>query len=118
MNKILLLTCFLCVFGCSTHEDFPEPLDIKVPTAVTNLVVTHPDALLYTLEWSVPDTTGVDHYNVYIVGTYGYAEFLGSTDATIVDVTVPVVLSSVVFGVSVVTDENVEGRLVYAVAPD
>lgn len=122
MNKIILLTCFLCVFGCSTHENFPEPLDIEEPPTVANLAVTHPSDLVYTLDWDISagDTARVDHHNVYILGTFGAPEFLGTTPAntTVVDVSLPFPMSSIIFGVSVVTHENVEGRLVYAAAPD
>ena len=120
MRKIILLISLFFVLSCSTHENFPEPHDIQVPPTVSNLSVTHPSDLLYTLDWDInpADTTNVDHYNVYVVGTYGAPEFLGTTGATIVDVTIPFPLANIIFGVSVVTKENVEGRLVYAVAPD
>ena len=120
MKKTILLISLLYVIGCSTHEDFPEPLDIQVPPTVNNLSVTHPSDLVYTLDWNVNpgDTALVDHFNVYVVGAYGVPEFLGSTGRTIVDVTLPFPLSNIFFGVAVVTTENVEGRLVYAVAPD
>ena len=117
MNKLILLICVLCVLGCAKHENFPDPLAISEPPVVSNLVVDSPSPLNYDITWNIGDPSVVDHYNIYTASPYGPPELQGTSDTTTYLAQATFEIPGLAFGVAVVTNENVEGRVVYAVAP-
>ena len=103
--------------GCSKqHENFPDPLGVSVPQNVTNLSVTNPQLFDYDLAWDIGDTGTVEYYRVYW-SLDGQQFALGADSVMTTSVSFSSPLPVAVFGVTVVSDEFVEGAMVRATAP-
>lgn len=119
MKNILLLAGVLCVLGCAKHENFPAPLDIKVPPVVTDLAISRPDSVKFDLTWNIDADAvdDVDHYNVYTLGAFGSFDLAGTSPTPTFGAATTFPVEYLIFGVTVVTKENVEGDLVFAASP-
>jgi len=112
----LLAVTFAAAPGCKKHEDFPQPLGVTAPPKVINLSVTTPDNVDFDLMWDIADPTGVQAYRIYF-GIEGLGEPEFDSEWTnpcpcTVPVSLPLPVTNTVWGVSVVTDDNVEGAMV------
>jgi hypothetical protein len=118
MTLTSLLTVAVAVAfapGCENHENFPQPLGVAAPPTVTNFSVTTPDNMNFDLQWEIDDPTGVQLYRIYFgVQGLGPPELETETTQTCpctFPAALPTPISGTVWGVSVVTDENVEGAM-------
>lgn len=123
-SKIVVLTAGVAALsilaaGCSKkHEDFPDPLGVSVPQNVINLTVTNPQNFDYDLSWGVNDPGTVQYYRVYWSIIDGVAFILAEDTVATTSVaydTSP--FAAFAFGVSVVSNENVEGAMVVEETP-
>ena len=109
-------TLFL-VLGCSKkHEDFPEPLGVSAPQNVTDLSVTNPQLFDYDLDWDIGDPGSVEYYRVYW-SLDGFQFALGADSVLTTQASFTAPLPVAAFGVTVVSDEFVEGAMVTADVP-
>jgi len=106
------------VSGCSKkHEDFPDPLGVSVPQNVTNLTVTDGAGVFeYIVDWDITDPSTVEYYRVYW-SLDGSQFALGADTVMTTSATFTAPLPVAAFGVSVVSDEFVEGAMVRADTP-
>lgn len=117
------------LLGCSKkHEDFPAPLNVSVPPNVTNVAVTNPQNLDYDVAWGIADVSTVQYYRVY--ASFDGAQFtlvqdtVPTTSVLCPDPVTPCVRAQFTsfapvaqFGVTVVSNENVEGAMVVESTP-
>jgi hypothetical protein len=113
--------CLAVLFGCEKREDFPPKLDIIPPPSVANFQVVKVDTVLgfldvFELNWDLADTTVVDHYKIYALVGFT-ADYIDDSDGPPQEVTT-LATEGLVFGVSSVTFQNVEGNPAFALAPD
>ena len=119
MSLTTLLTIAIALAfapGCARHEDFPQPLGVTVPPTVTNFSVTTTDNMNFDLQWEIADPAGVQFYRIYF-GVQGLGAPELETEETqtcpcTLPVGLPFAVVGTVWGVSVVTDEDVEGAMV------
>jgi hypothetical protein len=112
-----LLVLWILV-GCAKHgdEDFPPLLPISEPPVPSAFTVTPANGNTATdLAWSISDGSLVDYYQIYLVDFLFGATPLDTTSATSYQAPFPPL--GLVFGVSTVTIQNVESRIVSASAP-
>ena len=103
--------------GCSKqHEDFPDPLGVSAPQKVTNLSVTNPQLFDYDLDWDIGDPATVEYYRVYW-SLDGFQFALGADSVMTTSASFAAPLPVAAFGVTVVSDEFVEGAMVTAEVP-
>ncbi len=113
MKKIPIFLVLL-LLACSNHDNPPPQLPIVEPPTPENFTVTSPSAGIYDLSWSVSNPSVVNYYNLYYLDPYYGPIFADTTAATSIQLSVGGGFSGIVWGVSSVTIENVEGRIVYA----
>ena len=121
--------------GCGKkHEDFPAPLDVSVPPNVSNMEVFNPQNLDYDVKWGIGDASTVQYYRVY--ASLNGVDFILAEDSVpttspptcqtdcCFDPLTPCIRSRIeafapvaVFGVTVVSNENVEGAMVVESTP-
>jgi hypothetical protein len=116
---VLLGLAFLMQFtACARHKDFPAMLPVIAPPTPTNFAVTTTDDVIYDLSWSVSDPSSVAMYRIYSLDIFtGAPTVLDTTTATAAQVNTLVPTPGFVFGVSSVSVQNVESRVVFASAP-
>jgi hypothetical protein len=110
--------------GCAKHKDFPLPLGITQPPTVKNFSVTKVNDVTFSLYWEIDDadSSQVQLYRVYF-GVQGLgapeldSEWTMTCPCSPPDMVLPLPLANTVWGVSVVTKENVEGAMVTSVVP-
>jgi hypothetical protein len=118
--------CALCVSvltlglatGCSKkHENFPDPLGVSAPQKVTNLSVSDGGGtFVYIVDWDITDPSTVAYYRVYwSIDGQQFALGADTVMTTSATFTAPLPVAS--FGVTVVSDEFVEGAMVTADTP-
>jgi len=114
---VCTLAAIVVASGCSKkHENFPAPLGVSVPQKVMNLSVTNPQLFDYDLDWDIGDPSTVEYYRVY--GSLdGFQFALVADSVTTTQPTISSPLPVAYFGVTVVSDEFVEGAMVTAPAP-
>ena len=111
MRKALLITlCTLAFSACDKREDFPTKYDVVIPPKPYNLSVTFVGAQSeYDLTWEIDDPNQVvDRYFVYLSSGLGVPDTIGTTQTTSFVYPWPFELSGLVFGVTAVSDQNVE----------
>jgi hypothetical protein len=108
----------LVLGGCPKHEDFPTALEITVPPTPSNFNITVPvSSTTYTFEWEISDPTDVKGYRLYLIGLAPNPEFLAETTSLQIVQTFASSLTGLQFGVSAVSNDNVEGLMALATAP-
>ncbi|NIM19442.1 MAG: hypothetical protein GTO51_03570 [Candidatus Latescibacteria bacterium] len=113
--KKLMLVLVLAVIACSNHDDNPPPqLPITVPPSPTNFTVTSPSPGIFDLSWGISDPSVVSHYRIYLLDPFLGPVFADTTAATSIQINVGTAVSDLIWGVSSVTLQNVEGYIVYA----
>jgi hypothetical protein len=117
MKKLLLLCIPLLLLGCATHDDFPQAVSVSAPQVPTQFTVAMPDIGVYELDWQVADSTQVSYYRIYIFDPYAGPAEVDQTTVSEYYYEFPIAVTEVVWGVSAVSTENVESRIVYAFAP-
>ena len=117
------------LLGCGKkNEDFPAPLNVSVPPNVNNVAVTNPQSFDYDVAWGIADATTVQYYRVY--ASFNGVDFIlaedtvSTTSAICPDPLTPCIRSQIeafapvaLFGVTVVSNENVEGAMVIQSTP-
>jgi hypothetical protein len=119
VRKALIIIGFVVLSACEKRDDFPPLLPLSAPPPPSDLTIEKTSPTLYTLDWDIVDPDSVvSFFNVYGEGFLG-AEFIDSTFAPPVQIDVLVPAQGTMrFGVSSVSDQNVEGAIVWQVAPD
>ena len=108
----------LVLGGCPKHENFPTALDVDVPPTPANFAITvAPGTTDYTFEWEISDPAGVKNYRLYVIGLSLLPELLAEPTTTTVSRTLPYSVAGLQFGVSAVSEGNIEGTMVIADAP-
>lgn len=121
MKKALLVLCLTVLLGCDKREDFPPTLSVSAPPAPQNLVIKKINTLIgvldeYELDWEVENNSGVDYFRIYAWAGL-VPEYIGDSDAP-PDTITTLAMSGLFFGVSTVSDQNVESDPTFALAPD
>jgi hypothetical protein len=119
MRSLLAALCGALLFvlaGCPKQENFPAALDVDVPPTPTNFVITA-SGTDYTFEWEISDATDVQNYRLYVIGLGLTPELLAEPTTTSVQQTLPYNVTGLQFGVSAVSNGNIEGEMVFADAP-
>jgi hypothetical protein len=109
--KKLLFVGILILCSCSRHDDLPPALDVLEPPVPTNLTVETTDYITFQLSWQVDDPSVVSYYRVYSRFEFSSPALEDTTRFTSVQVSSPIPVPGVIFCVSAVTIENVEGLL-------
>ena len=116
MKKIVLLAALL-LLSCAKHKDLPNAINVNEPYKPVNFVVTMCPDGNYTLDWSVPDSTSVDYYRVFIIDPFTGPEELDTTSVSNFAIDFrPLAVTGIIWGVSVVSVDKIEGRMASAVA--
>ena len=118
MKKALTVLACVIAIACAKHENFPSAVTLSKPPTPQNLTVTSPSLGDYDLEWEISDPAVVGEYNIYLVDPFFGLQFLDTSDTTIFLATTQFPIPGLVFGVSTVSVENVEGTIVFEAAPD
>lgn len=117
MKKLLILCMVLLMAACAKHDDFPQAVDVTEPQVPAQFTVSMPDMGIYELDWQVADSTQVSYYRIYIYDPYtGPTEF-DQTTVSEYYYEFPFAVTDVIWGVSAVSLENVESKIVYGIAP-
>lgn len=116
-NTLIIILCALALAACEKREDLPTQYVIDIPPQPYDLSVTWVQASSeYQLTWNVDDPDGlVDVYFVYLSSGLEAPDTVGSTTNQSFSVAWPFELSGLVFGVSSVSEQNVESGLATAV---
>jgi hypothetical protein len=113
--KKLLPIIFLLIFACSKHDDPPPQISVIEPPIPTNFTVTSPTPGIFDLSWDVGDPSAVNYYRLYYLDPFfSQLTFADTTAATSIQFDVGAAITELMWGVSSVTVENVEGTIVYA----
>jgi hypothetical protein len=116
--SLFVVAVMATLFACEKREDFPPLLPIDPPPTPTNFQVTSPATLDYDLTWEIDDPDGlVQEYWIYLYSAITMPDTIDTTTDTFYFLTLPVELPELHFGVSAVTDQNVESDVVIKPAP-
>jgi hypothetical protein len=109
-KSLLIVLCTLALLACEKREDFPPKYDITIPPQPYNLSVTYVEAQrVYDLTWEIDDPDQlVEEYFVYLSSGLAAPDTIGTTTTTSFTYNWPLNLSGLIFGVTSVSDENVE----------
>jgi hypothetical protein len=116
MKKLLFLIP-LILLSCTKHNDFPQSIDVVEPPVPTGFTVAMPNLGEYVLDWDVADPAAVSYYRIYIYSPYTGPEVFDTTSVSEYSKDLGIPLTELIWGVSSVTFENVESKIVYASAP-
>ncbi len=112
---VLILILFLSVLACSKHDDPPLRIDVIEPPTPFNFTVVSPTPGIFDLSWDIDDPSSVSYYRLYYLDPiYLQLTFADTTAATAIQFDVGAVITELMWGVSSVSIENVEGTIVYA----
>jgi hypothetical protein len=117
LRKLFVLAGLLL---CACAEDLPFPPAIVGvrPSEPSNLSVTTLDDMVFTLTWTVSNPATVQFYRLYSLDPiFGQPVFADTTAVDSVQVVTPIPTPGIVFGVSSVSTDNIESRIVYGSAP-
>jgi hypothetical protein len=107
------------VLGCSQHDDTPTRHSFIPAPAITSLNIIDDGGGKYTITWNVDDDTAVQYYRVYWFNFLtGALEKVAEPSGTQQGVDIGLEAGGLVFGVSAVTVENIEGAMATAVTPE
>jgi hypothetical protein len=108
-KAIIIILCAVALAACEKREDLPTELDVVPPPQPFNLTITTPSQTQYDLEWRVDDPNSiVREFYVYLFTGLGPPDSIGATPDTTFSWTSPFPISGIAFGVTSVTDQNVE----------
>jgi hypothetical protein len=114
MKKLMLVLIFL-LFACSNHDDPPLQINVIKPPAPFNITVLSPTPGIFDLSWEIGDPSVVSHYRLYYLDPFFFqVTFADTTAATSIQFDVGAAITELIWGVSSVTVENVEGEIVFA----
>lgn len=117
-KTIVFILCLFAVIACEKREDFPSMLAIAPPPTPTNFQVTSPAEQEYDLTWEIDDPNGVvKEFWIYAYSSLTLPDTVGTTTGTSYFVRSAIPLQGLVFGVSAVSNQNVESNLAIAPAP-
>jgi hypothetical protein len=114
---LVLIICTLALAACQKREDFPPQYNLVIPPTPTNLSVTWVQARSqYDITWDIDDPDNlVDVFFVYLSSGLEPPDTIGSTTIPTFSFTWPFELSGLVFGVTSVSEQNVESDAAIAV---
>ncbi len=117
MNRFFLLAAVVILVGCAKHNDLPSPMDLNAPPTPANFTVNMPDTGNYFLDWDVVDSLVVDYYQIYTFDPFSGPEKLVQTSVSNYHMDFrPFPLLGLIWGVSVVSVDNLESRIIYSSA--
>ena len=116
MKKIIVLVVLL-IISCAKHENFPNEVNVNQPPTPADFVVTMCPDGNYTLNWFVQDSLSVSYYRVFVIDPYTGPDELDTTSVSNYAIDFrPLIVTGIIWGVSAVSVDNIEGRMVSAVA--
>lgn len=114
MKKIALVLIFV-LLACSKHDDLPMRVDVIEPPAPFDVTVFSPAPGVFNLSWDIGDPSVVSYYRLYYLDPFFFdLTFADTTASTSIQFDVGAAITDLIWGVSSVTIENIEGRIVYA----
>jgi hypothetical protein len=118
-KAIFLILCVFALFACESREDFPPKYNLTQPPKPAALQVDNPGGgTQYDLSWSISDPDGlVREYYIYLVTGLGPPDSIGTSQTTSFTWVSPISVSGLAFGVTSVTDQNLESDPAVANAP-
>jgi len=117
-KAILVILITLALVACDKREDFPPMFSVVNPPQPYNLSVTQPTSTTYDITWDIDDPDQiVKEYWVYLVTGLGPPDTIGTTPSTSFTWSTPFSVSGLLFGVTSVTDQNVESNMSTVQAP-
>lgn len=116
-SAIGVVVLLVALMGCSSHSDLPTEQSFTPAPTPTNVQITSAGGSLYDMSWSIANAIGVDRYRVYSLSEFAPPELLGETTEMMFGIDTVIPVSGLPFGVSAVTDQNVEGAMAVAVTP-
>jgi hypothetical protein len=116
-KTLIVILCALALAACENREDFPPQYDIDIPPDPTNLSVTWVQARSqYDLTWEIDDPDQlVSQFFVYLSSGLEPPDTIGTTTTTSFSFAWPFELSGLTFGVTSVSEQNVESDPAIAV---
>ena len=123
MKRAIVLTLvvaatMVALFACEKREDFPPVLPVIPPPMPTNFQVTSPADQEYDLTWDIDDPDNVvEEFWIYAYSAFTLPDTIGTTTNTSYFVRTAIPLEGLIFGVSSVSDQNVESDLAIEPAP-
>jgi hypothetical protein len=114
---LILIICTLALAACEKREDFPPQYNLVIPPTPTNLSVTWvQQSSQYDITWDIDDPDNlVDVFFVYLSTGLEPPDTIGTTTNQTFSLTWPFELSGLVFGVTSVSEQNVESDAAIAV---
>jgi hypothetical protein len=113
--KKLLPVIILLIFACSKHDDPPTRVSVVEPPTPFNFTVLSPTPGIFDMSWDIDDPSVVSYYRLYYLDPFfSQLTFADTTAATSIQFDVGAAITELMWGVSAVTVENVEGTIVYA----
>jgi hypothetical protein len=117
MKKLALVLIFV-LLACSKHDDPPMRVDVIEPPSPFNVSVFSPTPGVFNLSWDIDDPSVVSYYRLYYLDPFFFhLTFADTTAATSIQFDVGAAITELMWAVSSVTIENVEGGIVYASPP-
>jgi hypothetical protein len=113
---VLLLVGAMFLASCARHDDLPPTLAFVEAPAPSSPVATTSDQIVYDLSWSISEPSAVAYYNIYMFIPFLPA-LVDSTTLTSVQVDFQTLVPQVDFGVTAVSVDNIESRIVFASQP-
>lgn len=118
MKRLWVFLPLLLLAACSEDLTLPPPVNGVFPPQPQNFVVTTSDDIVYDLSWTVSDTTVVIFYRLYTVSFQtGTVELQDTTATRAVQINTLIPTPGLVFGVSAVSTDNIEGEITTGSAP-
>ena len=109
INVWCVVLCAALLAACEKREDFPTELDITPPPVPFNLSISTPSQTQYDMTWEINDPGSiVKEYYVYLYTGLTLPDSIGTSTTTSFSWTSPFPISGIAFGVTAVTDQNVE----------
>jgi len=114
---LIIILCTFALVACDKREDFPPQFNLVIPPTPTNLSVTWvQNTSQYDLTWDIDDADNlVDVFFVYLSSGLEPPDTIGTTTTTSFSLRWPFELSGLVFGVTSVSEQNVESDAAIAV---
>jgi hypothetical protein len=112
--KRLSIALVLLLAACSADLTLPPKIDGVVPPTPENFQVTSSDNITFDLSWAISDPTVIRFYHVYVLLPTGVPELFDTSFATSKQYSTdpPWPVPGIVFGVSSVSNDNIESSLV------
>lgn len=115
--KKLFFVIALLLTACSEDLTLPPQISGVVPPTPSNVSLTTADDILYTMTWDVSDPSLVVFYQLYNLDPIRGPIPLDTTVTDSVQLVTPIPTPGIVFGVSSVSTDHIESRIVFVSAP-